>query len=564
MKIKWKIILIIASLVIAFAAIIDVTAYTKISSMVNSKIKEELTTDTGLGLSLFDAKYPGDWNQADSKLYKGGALINDNFAVVDEIKNKTGLFATLFLNDVRISTNVVGDDGKRKLGTKASEEVANDVLKKNQDYQGEANVAGSTSVTRYVPIKDANQKVIGMWAIGISKNKLNKQIMDVMLIISLISLLMLCIGVIIAYALGDAISRGINRVKINLELMAKGNFSDEIDKKTCMRKDELGSIAKSLVVMQEEVRKMILGIKTEVVKIEKAIVISEANVDEVHADLEDISATTQELSASMEETSAATQEMNAASHEIELGIENIAKRAEDGAEATRNIKLRAEKLMKETADSQKTANDIYENTHKELRKSIDKSKSIEEIKVLSDTILGITSQTNLLALNAAIEAARAGEAGKGFAVVADEIRKLAEDSKNAAVQIQIVSTDVTEAVEMLVKDSENVLNFVDKQVLKDYEMLVNTGAQYNSDADYIDVMVSELSAISEELHASIENMLEAIEEITYASSEGAAGSTTIAEKATFIVKKTNEVAKQEAENNKHAEKLLEMVNEFQV
>lgn len=59
----------------------------------------------------------------------------------------------------------------------------------------------------------------------------------------------------------------------------------------------------------------------------------------------------------------------------------------------------------------------------------------KEIGQIVETISGIASQTNLLALNAAIEAARAGEQGKGFAVVAEEVRKLAEQSQEAAKQI---------------------------------------------------------------------------------------------------------------------------------
>jgi len=564
MKIKWKIILIIATLVICFAVIVDTVANIKITDMVNSKIEQELTAYREFGLALYDANYPGEWTQKGDKLYKGETLMNDNFKVVDEIKDRTGILASIFLADIRIATNTFDQDGKRKIGTKAVSEVTETVLNKEKNFQGEADVAGSISVTSYTPIKDSKQKVIGMWAVAVTKDDVNKQISDVMITISLISLFMLIAGIIVAYILGQAIANGFNRIKINLELMAKGDFTGILDEKARKRKDELGSISNSLAIMQEKIKNMISGIKSETVKIEKSIAVSVSSVDEVHSNLEEISATTEELSAGMEETAAATQEMNATSREIEFGIENISNRAADGAESARSIKERAKKLMVETADSQKNANDIYENTHRKLKESIEKSKSIEQIKVLSDTILAITAQTNLLALNAAIEAARAGEAGRGFAVVSDEIRKLAEDSKNAAVQIQKVSQEVTEAVVMLVEDSESVLNFVDKQVLKDYEMLVNTGKQYNDDADFVDEMVAELSSTSEQLHASIQNMLKAIEEVTLASSEGASGSSNIAEKATSIVFKTNVVAKQAAENNESAEKLLEMVNVFQV
>ena len=141
-------------------------------------------------------------------------------------------------------------------------------------------------------------------------------------------------------------------------------------------------------------------------------------------------------------------------------------------EAAREIKERAEKLKANSEQSRINAYAVYERTNESLRLSIEKAKSIEKIQQLTDTILAISSQTNLLALNAAIEAARAGEFGRGFTVVADEIRNLAEDSKNAVGEIQAVVNEVMVSVEDLVNDSMNKHQFVDGQVINDYNILV--------------------------------------------------------------------------------------------
>lgn len=74
----------------------------------------------------------------------------------------------------------------------------------------------------------------------------------------------------------------------------------------------------------------------------------------------------------------------------------------------------------------------------------------KEIGVIVGTTKDIADQTNLLALNAAIEAARAGEAGRGFAVVADEIRKLAEGTKKASVQIEGMVNKIIESATQMV------------------------------------------------------------------------------------------------------------------
>lgn len=562
MKIKWKIVLTSAGIIALLTLSIVMFTRAEVNSLVFSESSEELQNYSNMGLQLFDKSYDGEWSIIDGKLYKGNVQINENYEVIDDFTKGTEVLATIFQNDTRVATNVADKSGSRQIGTQASDEVIEQVIKQGNMYSGKADILGKSAQTYYIPIKDSSGTVIGMWFVGIYTDVVTERIDSTMLMIVLLAGVLLVVGLIVSYLLGNTIAQGIRMIQDRLQLMEEGKFNFHFEEKLLKRKDEVGVIARSSDNMQHKIATIIKSIQSESENVKSIADESLKRMEEVHGNIEDISATTEELSAGMEETSASTEEMNASTYEIESEVSKMKDRTLHGEELAEEIKQRAEKLKNETGVSNQKAIDIYNRTNIQLRESIKGTEAIEEIKVLSQTILQITSQTNLLALNAAIEAARAGEAGKGFAVVADEIRVLAENSKNAVSRINDITYNVSEAVEKVVKDSESLLGFVDNQVLKDYDMLVNTSIQYDRDADMVHEVVAEINIIAEHLYEEIQQMRQAIDEITTAAVEGAEGTSDIAGKVTDIAFKTDDVLQKTMENQKSAEKLDEMVGFF--
>ncbi|BCJ95555.1 methyl-accepting chemotaxis protein [Anaerocolumna cellulosilytica] len=562
MKIKWKIVSAVILALTGFILLTSISFHRIITKLVDDETLEQLGNYSELGLALLDANYPGEWRIEGENLYKGDTLINGNYDIVDQFTGNTGIQATLFAGDTRVSTTVIDDNGNRQTGTQASEDVIETVLLSNSDYIGSAMVAGKKADAYYMPIVDGSGTAIGMWFVGIYNYELEAKIAEYLTWIIVILLAVLVIGVLLSYLLGNSIAHGFNQIKNNMLKMEQGDLTIALKEKFAKRKDEVGDITRSFFQMQKQIARTMETIRTESQNIQDSTGILEGSAKDVYSDIENISATTEELSASMEETAASTQEIGYTAQEVEKEVGVVADKSNNGLQLAVEIKERADKLKAAALESQKNAVGIYEEANNQLRRSIERTSAIEEIRSLSKTILAITAQTNLLALNASIESARAGEAGKGFAVVANEIRLLAENSKAAVSKIEDITTEVANAVEELVEDSVNLLEFVDDKVIADYKTMVTTGEQYYRDASEFDEMVAEIKNSAYKLQESIVYIKTAIDEVTIATNEGATGASDIAEKATSIAAKTSDVLRQAQGNRESAVSLNEQIQFF--
>lgn len=425
---------------------------------------------------------------------------------------------------------------------------------------GEYKYNGVVKYLGYAPVKGTDWSL----AVAAPKDEVMSGIKTMANLLILASAVFMVLGLGASYFIARLIATPIKLASEHLEFIATGNFTRDIPEEFLNKKDEIGVLAKAISTMQGSVKEVVKGVVNESRDIEESMLATRLTINELTSQIEEVSSTTEELSAGMEETAASSEEMSATATEIERAINSIAIKAQQGAMSAGEISRRAGELKQNAITSQRNAQTLYLTTQDNMIKAIEESKAVDQINVLSDAILQITSQTNLLALNAAIEAARAGEAGRGFAVVAEEIRKLAENSKSTVNEIQQITKLVVTSVGNLSESSASVLEFIDKQVIRDYEIMVKTGEQYNQDAEFVDNLVADFSATAEELTASIQEMTKVIEEIAIAANEGAEGTTNIAQKSIMVLTKANEVMKQADVSKESSDNLMKMVSIFTV
>ncbi len=378
---------------------------------------------------------------------------------------------------------------------------------------------------------------------------------------SLAGVIMIVIAVLVSLYIGNSISKPILNCTKIAEKIGNLNFTDNISENDLKRKDEVGTMLRSYQMLIDKLRKFVDELKDSIKMNQEVYSKTIEKLDYLLEQADNNSATTEELSASMEEITATTASVSEASNEIDKALMDFAQKVEEGAITSSEISLRAEKLNNKFVESKNRTMDMYNSTKEQIANAIESSKNVDKINILSNAILGITEQTNLLALNAAIEAARAGEAGRGFSVVADEIRKLAESSQKTVEEIKSVTNTIISSVNLLVDNTSHLSEFLEKNVISDYDMLVDAVKQYKDDGALLNSILSDLSANSEELTASVNQVVTSINEISRTIDESTLATQDIANKNLNVVEAIADIKEAMENNIKIAEKLNNIISQ---
>lgn len=369
------------------------------------------------------------------------------------------------------------------------------------------------------------------------------------LILVVIALIATIVTAIIAMRM---IVTPVKKVSRELDEIVKGIEAQEGDltaRVSVRTHDEIGQLASGInefiMVLQDCMSQMKKDAGTMMDSVDKVTL----GVKDSKQSVTNVSSATEELAASMQEVSATVQQISEGSSGILLQVQGVSSDADSGLAVATDIKNRAETMREEIIAGKTKTTDVFAEIGKVLEESVKESRSVEQINELTGDILNIAGQTNLLALNASIEAARAGEAGKGFAVVADEIRVLADNSRETANSIQNISEIVIAAVEKLAKNAGDMLEFVDGNVMKDYDAFVEVVNQYQQDAEKMDEILSHFAEEAGVMANTMQGMNTGIHDIAIAVDESATAVTSVAMDASDLVTAMMDI-QGETDNNK--------------
>lgn len=522
-SIRVKILLAALIPLVLMATVVTVYAVASMKSGIQEEAIEGVDTLCNSIMEAYDGFAPGDYELEDNNLMKGDYNVSEHVEIIDHLVENTNAEFTIFYNDTRMCTSLKdAETGKRMVGTKCSEEVAQSCLKEGKDYQStNITINNQNFYAIYKPLKNEDGSIIGMVFAAKPSQDVDSLIRTHAIAIAGAALVFAIIAALVVFFTVNRVCVLLNRATGILNQLSKGDLTITIDKRVVNRGDELGVMGRAMTNLIAELR----GVVTDIKDSSEVLSGSSRDLDQFSKDTSDTSV---EITRAVDDMSqgAVSQAEDIENATLEVGsmgsaIEQIVSKVGNLYDSSVEIEKSKDEvvvIVKELAASGEQTSQAVERIDKQVKLT---DESVTKIQEAVSLITSIAEETNLLSLNASIEAARAGEAGKGFAVVATQIQKLAEESNHSAASIADVINNLSMESKTTVEAMNDMREIIEEQQkkLKETEnnfAVLSQGIQQSLEA------VTEIRSDSETCDAARTKVIDIISNLSAVSEENAA------------------------------------------
>ncbi|MCM3634838.1 methyl-accepting chemotaxis protein [Paenibacillus camelliae] len=338
--------------------------------------------------------------------------------------------------------------------------------------------------------------------------------------------------------------------------VSNGNLTSRVNMRT---KDEFGLMAKAFNDMTESLQSMVRELSTTSSRL------SDSSTT-IHSSTEQTAESIQQVATTMQETAELASSGAISSQQTAIAVDEMAKGVTSIADSAAVIVDTTGQTEKDVIIGNHTIEQVQSQMDRILHavgQSTEIMNGLSDLSIdarrMNESITDISEQTNLLALNASIEAARAGEQGRGFAVVAGEVRKLSEQSRQAAERI---NATIMQMVDLIEQSSQKMKGDVTNQVQEGIRISSEAAtafANIEQSTSKITEQIQGISAVSEQLSASAEQVAASVNELSGVSAhsaEGAQTTFTAVKEQMSSIEKINTSSQQLADMAAHLQQLV--------